>query len=132
MYMSGQTSHAVKIRDKTINLNEAKELYGRLMVLAKSSRDINQKYAIGNYEFTLTPRALFAPSGSILPCTDKSKLIQILQKLSKPDTPAVKYPQPDAAGDRIQYSDVMSNPCRKIAVVGGVVIVQKITKKQQI
>ncbi|CAL8335045.1 unnamed protein product [Boreogadus saida] len=33
------------------------------MVLARSSRDINQKEAIGYYEFTVTPRALFAPDG---------------------------------------------------------------------
>ena len=45
------------------------------MVLTRSSRDIDQKHAIGNYKFTLTPRALCAPDGSILPCTDKSKLI---------------------------------------------------------
>ena len=32
-----------------------KDLYGRLMGLARSNRDINQKEAIGNYEFTVTP-----------------------------------------------------------------------------
>ena len=53
------------------------------MVLAKSNRDIDQKNAIGNFEFTLTPRALFAPNGSILPCADKSKLIHCLEKLQK-------------------------------------------------
>lgn len=65
----------MKLRDKTVDLKETKDLYGRLMVLARSNRDINQKEAIGNYEFTLTPRALFAPDGTVLPCHDKSKLI---------------------------------------------------------
>lgn len=163
MYISGSRSRAVKVRDKTIDLKETKELYGRLMVLARSSRDINQKYAIGNYEFTLTPRALFAPSGSILPCNDKSKLIHVLEKLSRTDAPAVEYPQPDedaqmAAGDvsnedpradvldvhdedpqanigelrtddRLSDTDDAPNPCRKIAVVDGMVLVQKMTKK---
>ncbi|XP_014676761.1 PREDICTED: uncharacterized protein LOC106816650 [Priapulus caudatus] len=75
LYMSGNKKQTVKIRDQSVDLKETKDLYGRLMVLARSSRDIDQKHAIGNYEFTLTTRALFAPDGSILPCTDKSNLI---------------------------------------------------------
>ena len=53
------------------------------MVLARSNRVIDLKNAVGNYEFTLTPRAPFAPDGSILPCTDKSKLIHYLEKLGE-------------------------------------------------
>ena len=68
-----------------MDLRETNDLYGRLMILARSSRDINQKEAIGNHEFTLTPRALFAPDGTILPCLDTTKLIHLLAKL----TPAV-------------------------------------------
>jgi len=68
MYMSGNKMQTVKIRDQTVDLRETKDLYGRLMVLTRSNRDIDQKSAIGNYEFTLTPRALFAPDGSVLPC----------------------------------------------------------------
>ena len=78
MFMSAKKKITVKLRDKNVDLKETKDLYGRLMVLARSSRDINQKEAIGNYEFTLTPRALFAPDGTILPCLDKSKLIHLL------------------------------------------------------
>src|SRR6218665_107621 len=59
MFMSANTKTTEKLQDKTVDLKEAKDLYGRLMVLAKSSRDINQKEVIGNFEFTLTPRALF-------------------------------------------------------------------------
>ena len=53
------------------------------MVLSRSSRDIDQKHAIGNYEFTLIPRALCAPDGSILPGADKSKLIHSLDNFGK-------------------------------------------------
>ena len=42
MYMSSNKKLAVKIRDKTVDLQETKNLYGRLMVLARSSRDIDQ------------------------------------------------------------------------------------------
>jgi len=61
MFMSGNKKSTVKIRDKTVDLKETKDLYGRLLVLARSNRQIDQKQAVGNYEFTQTPRALFAP-----------------------------------------------------------------------
>ena len=69
MYMSGSKKLTVKIRDHSVDLKETKNLYGRLMILTRSNRDIDQKNAVGNYEFTLTPRALFAPDGSMLACT---------------------------------------------------------------
>ena len=81
MFMSGNKATTIKLRDKTVDLKETKDLYGRLMILAKSTRDIDQKGAIGNHEFTLTPRSLFSPDGSMLRCTDKSKLIRLLELL---------------------------------------------------
>ena len=59
MYMSG--SHTIKVRDQTVDLRETKNLYHHLMILFRLNRDIDQKNAFGNYEFTLSPRALFAP-----------------------------------------------------------------------
>lgn len=55
MYMSGNKKHTVKVRDKTVDLKETKDLYGRMMVHARANRDIDQKQAVGTYEFTLTP-----------------------------------------------------------------------------
>ena len=69
-----------------VDLKETKHLYGRLMGLARSNRDIDQKQAVGTYEFTLTPRALSSPNGSVLPCNDKSKLIHVLEKLTTRET----------------------------------------------
>ena len=86
MYMSGNKKHTVKVRDKTVDLKETKDLYGRLMVLARSNRDIDQKQAVGTYEFTLTPRSLFGADGSVLSCSDKSKLIHALENLVDTDS----------------------------------------------
>ena len=86
MFTSGNKKHAVTVRDKTIDMKETKYRYGRLTVLAMPNRDVDQKKAIGNYEFTLTSRALFAPDGSVLPCTDKSKLIHLLERLASAKT----------------------------------------------
>ncbi|KAG1654286.1 Pericentriolar material 1 protein [Nymphon striatum] len=112
MYTSGNNNCTVKIRDKSIDLKETKDLYGRLMFLVRSSRDVDQKEAIGNSEFILTPRALFAPSGSLLPCNDKSKLIHALTNLVLKET--------------MQTPIV---PDKKIALIDGMVLVQKLSKK---
>ena len=44
-------------------------------------RDIDQKGAIGNHEFNLTPISLFSSDGSMLRCKDKYKLIRLLELL---------------------------------------------------
>ena len=111
------------IRDKNVDLKETMDLYGRLMVLARSSRDINQKEAIGNHEFTLTPRAFFAPDGTILPCLDKSKLIHFLNKLATEETPQENQ-QPEDGMDITPDA-----PSHKIALVDGMVLLQKMAKK---
>ena len=116
MFTSGNKRHAVKVRDKTIDMKETKDLHGRLMVLARSNRDVDQKKAIGNYDFTLTPRALFAPDGTVLPCTDKSKLIHLLEQLA-----SEKTAQGDSLQDEATEEDNL-NPNR-------MVLVQKLTKK---
>lgn len=131
MFLSGNKKQSVKVRDKSVDLKETKELYGRLMVLAKSHRDINQKNAVGNYEFTLTPRALFAPDGSILPCTDKSKLIHCLEKLGKPnDThPNSQAPVSEEHVDEAETSSAPPSESYKIAIVDGMVLIQQMAKK---
>lgn len=122
MFMSANRKTTIQIRDKTVDLKETKELYGRLMVLARSNRDINQKDAIGNHEFTLTPRAFFAPDGTILPCLDKSKLINLLNELA-----TAEAPQED---QQLEYvMDITPNvPSRKIALVDGMVLLQQMAK----
>ena len=114
-------------RDKTVDVKETKDLYGRLMVLARSNRNVNQKDAIGNHEFTVTPRALFASDGTILPCLDKLKLIHLLNKLTTAETPQVDQ-QPE---DRMDTTpDALSRKI-KIALVDEIVLLQKIAKNQQ-
>ena len=117
MYLSGNKNHSVKVRDKAVDLKETKDLYGRLMVLARSNRDIDQKQAIGEHEFTLTPRSLFAPDGTVLPCSDKSKLIHSLQKM-------VPGPQ-----EQNELAETNESQGQKIAVVDGMVLVQKLYTK---
>ena len=123
MFMFANKKTTLKLRDKTVDLKETKALYGKLMVLARSSRDINQKKAIGNHEFTLIPRALFAPDGTILPCLNKSKLIHLLNKL------ATAVPPHEGQQPKDGMDTTPDSPSRKIALVDEMVLLQKMAKK---
>ena len=91
------------------------------------------KNASGNYEFTVTPRALFVTDGSILPCTDKSKLIHCLTNLEKPSEsdPNEQVPSSEVHAGNADKSETSPAPSEslKIAIVDGVVIVQQMAKK---
>ena len=127
--MSASKKQTLKIHDQTIDMKETKNLYGRLMVLTRSNRDIDQKNAVGNYEFTLTPRALFAPDGSMLMCTDKSKLIHDLEKLANT---ADQNDHNEMLAPNEQDGLALTSPANtKIAIVDGMVLVQKMTKNKK-
>ncbi|KAK5915520.1 hypothetical protein CesoFtcFv8_001103 [Champsocephalus esox] len=108
------------------------------MEMSASGPPFNQKEAIGNYEFTLTPRALFASNGTILPCHDKSKLISLLEKRTREDVPHEDHQLPQAGSTTHQdpmdtgFTDTTStdqSSRKKIALVDGMVLVQRLSKK---
>lgn len=85
MFLPVNQETTVKLRDNTMDLKEIKDLFGRLLVFAMLNRYINQKEAMGNYEFISDTKS--HPDGTILPCTDKSKFIHFLEKLARADMP---------------------------------------------
>lgn len=52
MLMSGNKKATIIICDKTVDLKETKDLYGRLLVLVRSNRQIDQKHVISNYDYS--------------------------------------------------------------------------------
>jgi len=79
---AGCTSQ-VKVRKETVELKENRSLFARLALAAVSRPDIDVAHSIGTYEFSCVSRALFAVDGSLLPCTGKSQLMNILEAYSK-------------------------------------------------
>jgi hypothetical protein len=78
----------VPLKDKVIELTEDRNLFARLMMVAKSRREIDIKEAIKQYEFSVVPRSLFASDGTMLHCSMKSALLAILEKSVLPDASA--------------------------------------------
>ena len=65
----------------------------------------------------MTPRSLFTPDGEILPCTEKSKLMQAIDEVSTEEHLTTLEPT----------SDEQMDP--KIAVVDGMNLLQRLTTK---
>ena len=71
----------VRVNNNTVELSEDRNLFARMMVVCKSRPEIDIKEAVGTYEFSVVPRSLFAADGTLLRCSRKSALMDILEKL---------------------------------------------------
>ena len=71
---------------KEVILKEDISLLVRLSVIARSQRKIDLQHVIAAYEFSCLPRSLFAADGSLLPSTDKSKLMSRIEHLPHKDS----------------------------------------------
>jgi len=93
MWKSARKSVKHKLDDQVVELKDDRSLFARMLIVARSRPEINLQECIGQHEFTSLPRALFTVSGELLPCTDKSSLMAILEKL------------PNKTGDDMQPED---------------------------
>ena len=83
MFMPGNKTTPIKLRDKTVSLKETNYLYGILMILAKS-RDIDKNVTLEIMNLPLHRGHCFTlHDGSMLRCTDKSMWIRLLEMLRK-------------------------------------------------
>ena len=69
------------VADQVVELKDDRSLFAHTLTVARSRPEMNLKDSIGEHEFTSLPQALFTVSGEVLPCTDKSKLMAVLEDL---------------------------------------------------
>ena len=70
-------SEALTLRETTGLMSRS-----RLLIIARSSRDVDMEEVIVNYEFSTTNRTLMKPDGSVYPTLNKSSIIAVLEELS--------------------------------------------------
>jgi len=70
-----------EVGDQVVEHKDDRSLFARMLIVARSRPEMNLKKIIGQHEFTSLPRALFTVSGELLPGTDKSKLMAVLEDL---------------------------------------------------
>ena len=80
-WRSARKSVKHKVADQVVELKDDRLQFARMLIVARSRSEMNLKESIGQDEFTSLPRALFTVSGELLPCTDKSKLMAVLEDL---------------------------------------------------
>jgi hypothetical protein len=73
----------VKLKDTKgqVELKATNALFARMLMIAKSSRQIDLQDVISKYEFTAVNSTLMKSDGSLIPCESKSDLIHILEGL---------------------------------------------------
>ena len=71
----------VSVNREIIRIKEERKLMTRFVVASRLRPEIDLSYYLGNYEFSVVPRSLFLPDGSVLPVKDKSILVRKIEKL---------------------------------------------------
>lgn len=72
----------VTLPTKEIELKQTRSLFAQLLIIARTQEELDLQNLIGRYELTCLPRSIFSADGSVLPCTDKSKLMSVLESLA--------------------------------------------------
>ena len=80
-WSSAAKSVQTKVGSKIVELKENRSLFARMAIAAKSRSEVDMEQANGSFELSGVSRSLFAADGSLLPATDKSKLMYILKDL---------------------------------------------------
>ena len=72
----------LKSNHEQFELKATNSLFARMLMIAKSSRQIDLQQVVENYEFTAINTCLLNIDGSLIPCTNKSELIHVLEGLT--------------------------------------------------
>ena len=117
-----------KLADQVVDLKDDRSLFARMLIVARSWPEINLKEAISQHGFTAKPRALLTVTGDLRPCTDKSKLMTILEEMPNGkrtgDSGVDQQPQ-SAATDNCPL------PAKSATVIDGMALVQAMGKPMQ-
>ena len=108
----------VESQGKIIELKEDRALFARMMVVCKARPEIDIKEAVGVYEFSVVPRSMFSADGTMLHCSSKSDLMDILEKL--PERPAAQ----DETGEMMVDAGMQM----KVSIVDGMAELQALDK----
>lgn len=115
------TTKEVKVQAKSdvLTLQATSGLMSRLLVVARSSREIDMEEVIGNYEFTTVNRTLMRPDGSVHPTLNKGSLITVLENLPV-------SPMEDCQDNLISDGAYGSTDAQLCLIVDGMAVVQEL------
>lgn len=88
-WSNGSKTLKVKSGSEVLSLKATNSLFARLLIIAKSSREMDLEEIIGSYEFSTINSTLMKPDGSLHPCSDKYKITSTLEGI----VPVVNEPE---------------------------------------
>ena len=71
----------LKVDQEVVELKEDRNLFARLLLVAKSRPNMNLEQAVGDHELSVVPRSLFSDDEQMLPCGGKTCLMSKLEGL---------------------------------------------------
>ena len=71
----------LKVDQEVVELKEDRNLFARLLLVAKSRPNMNLEQAVGDHELSVVPRSLFSDDEQMLPCGGKTCLMSKLKGL---------------------------------------------------
>lgn len=105
---------------KVVQLKEEKSLLSRFLITSRKRPEIDLEFCIGNFEFTVVPKALFSSDGEPFPCSDKSKILhQIEQNLKEHD-------------DQMDLQTEFIDEQRRVIIIDGMAIVNQLNKNSKV
>ena len=68
------------LNNNVIKIKEERKLMSRLIVAARSRPEIDLSNYFGEFEFSVVPKSLFSADGNLLKTSDKSVIVQEIEK----------------------------------------------------
>ena len=120
----------INISGSVTELTADRSLFARLLLVAKSERELNLSNVLGMYEMSLVPRALFTFDGTMHLCPTKSKLIHLLVAFKNSTT------EDNSLEMSASTSNKSNSPCYahpySVAIVDGMAELQALEKSNTV
>ena len=107
----------VKVNNKVVQVKEEKKLMTKFIIASRKWEDIDLPYCFGTYKFSVIPRSLFRPDGTMLLDTDKSAVMHEIEKTIESDR-----------GNNVDLNILETNSVPNIAIFDGMTLVNRIKK----
>ena len=116
-FKTTKSSINTKVGAKVVQLKEEKTLLARFLIAARKRPDLDLEHCLGNFEFSVVPKALFTGDGQPLTCTDKSAIMHQIEKFVEPE----------------ELCEMMSNlsPGYRVIVIDGMAAVNQVNKTKE-
>ncbi len=116
----------IQAGNKIIQLKEERTLMSRFLIAARKRPELDLEEAIGNYEFSVVPKSLFATDGSPLPSTDKSNVMKEIELLI--EQPEVRDDDNEGTPDEPNQNDsnIFEAADGKVGILDGMALVNRL------